>query len=131
MDLLEDIANCLLNYSHYDRSDEIKPKIWLHKINGNGEPINGFNRLAAYIDDRLNCQHPDIDALAVVINETLYATCKKNYKRESPKMCNPKEKSTCASRHFHAIADVNFHMYTQRVESGASSDESLPHLLSW
>ena len=108
LDLLEDIANGLLNYSHYDRSDEIKPKIWLHKINANGELINGFSRLAACIQDRLNCQHPNIDALAVDIIETLYTICKKNYKRESPKMCIPKEKSTCASKHFHDVADAIF-----------------------
>ena len=129
--LMEEYANGLFSYDYYDKSDNLKPKIFIEKINVTVEFINELDNIADFIMINIEENLPNLDKLAENVDESLYLTCKSYCRKKAPVFRIPTEKSLCSSKNFHAIAHANIIMYMNLVESGVSTDVSLPYLMCW
>ena len=130
LQFLNDNAECLFDYSYYDRSNRIKPKVLLNKLHINANFIHNLNMIAAQIDDGLS-KNTDINELSCEVTHSLYTICKNASKKKLPALRIPRNKLNLSSNHFHNIADANISMYNHLVSENVEIENTIPYLIRW
>ena len=109
------------DYSHFDQSNFARKPIKIANVNANNV-INDFLELA----DNLQCDiaenNYNINKLAVKIQDKIYSTCKEHSsKNKHEVIISPNDNRH--SKHFNAIAEINFETYKYLLNSNAAEDQ--------
>ena len=114
MTMLPECVAGINNYTHYDKSRKIQPKIKVSRCN---IPlmIENFTKLGELLNNKYIDTPSDqksVDTMCNEITHKMYETIKKSKRINEDKLPEPTQKN-CTSKNFYAIAEIHAYQYQQ------------------